>query len=82
MASKVFREVLHMLSPCSRLNETSAGRFVDVYIFECFAIKNMLLTSSSTRLVDSINMAFIIYTTYHIGVTNFGDYRSELFIPW
>lgn len=33
-------------------------------------------------LVDSINMTFIIYTTYHIGVTNFGDYRTIIFVPW
>ena len=40
------------------------------------------MVTSSTRLMDSINMAFIIYTTYHIGITNFGDYRSILFVPW
>jgi hypothetical protein len=27
-------------------------------------------------------MAFIIYTSYHVGVTNFGDYRSIEFVPW
>lgn len=27
-------------------------------------------------------MTFIIYTTYHIGVTNFGDYRTIIFVPW
>ena len=27
-------------------------------------------------------MSFIIFTTYHIGVTNFGDFRSVLFVPW
>ncbi|KAI9440980.1 hypothetical protein H4582DRAFT_1512363 [Lactarius indigo] len=33
-------------------------------------------------LVDSANLFFIIYTTYYIGVTNFGDYRSAIFISW
>ncbi|KAF8257346.1 hypothetical protein EI94DRAFT_1759082 [Lactarius quietus] len=33
-------------------------------------------------LVDSVNLAFIVYTSYYIGVTNFGDYRSIEFVPW
>lgn len=33
-------------------------------------------------LVDSANMTFVIYTNYHLSVTNFGDYRSDLFTPW
>ncbi|KAI9453075.1 hypothetical protein BJY52DRAFT_864935 [Lactarius psammicola] len=33
-------------------------------------------------LVDSANVIFIIYTTYDISVTNFGDYLSALFITW
>ena len=40
------------------------------------------MVTSSSRLIDSINMAFIIHTTYHIGVTNFGDYLSIIFVPW
>ncbi|KAI9465998.1 hypothetical protein BJY52DRAFT_315551 [Lactarius psammicola] len=33
-------------------------------------------------LVDSTNMVFVVCTTYHIGVTNFGDYWSLRFVPW
>ncbi|KAI9453095.1 hypothetical protein BJY52DRAFT_866112 [Lactarius psammicola] len=33
-------------------------------------------------LVDSANLVFVIYTTYHIGVTNFGDYGSNVLLPW
>ncbi|KAH8993029.1 hypothetical protein EDB92DRAFT_525842 [Lactarius akahatsu] len=33
------------------------------------------------RLVDSANLIFVVYTTYHIGVTNFGDYLSNAFKP-
>ncbi|KAI9453084.1 hypothetical protein BJY52DRAFT_865717 [Lactarius psammicola] len=33
-------------------------------------------------LVDSANVVFVVYTTYHIGVTNFGDYQSNAFVPW
>ncbi|KAH9027102.1 hypothetical protein EDB85DRAFT_145589 [Lactarius pseudohatsudake] len=32
-------------------------------------------------LVDSANLIFVVYTTYHIGVTNFGDYLSNAFKP-
>ncbi|KAN0132713.1 hypothetical protein V8E53_009384 [Lactarius tabidus] len=41
-----------------------------------------MVVTSSTRIIDSVNMAFIIHTTYHIGVTNFGDHRSIVFVPW
>jgi hypothetical protein len=34
------------------------------------------------RLVDSVNLALICYTTYQIGVTNFGDYEPLAFLPW
>ncbi|KAH9001476.1 hypothetical protein EDB92DRAFT_63708 [Lactarius akahatsu] len=37
---------------------------------------------SFLMLVDSTNVVFVIYTTYHIGVTNFGDYPSLQFVPW
>jgi hypothetical protein len=33
-------------------------------------------------VADSINVAFVIDMNYHVGVTNFGDYRANLFIPW
>jgi hypothetical protein len=68
----------HALDP----NEAFAGRFFDVYIFESFSIQYMVPTPSSTRVADSINVAFVIDMNYHVGVTNFGDYRANLFIPW
>ncbi|KAH9030663.1 hypothetical protein EDB85DRAFT_1416289 [Lactarius pseudohatsudake] len=37
---------------------------------------------SFLMLVDSTNEVFVIYATYHIGVTNFGDYWSLQFVPW
>ncbi|KAH8993023.1 hypothetical protein EDB92DRAFT_2114013 [Lactarius akahatsu] len=33
-------------------------------------------------LVDTANLVFNTYTTYHVGVTNFGDYRSNRFKSW
>ncbi|KAH9053233.1 hypothetical protein EDB87DRAFT_1825730 [Lactarius vividus] len=33
-------------------------------------------------LVDTANLVFNTYTTYHVGVTNFGDYRSNTFKSW
>jgi hypothetical protein len=42
----------------------------------------MMVTSSLTRIVDSANLALICYTTYQIGVTNFGDYEPLAFLPW
>ncbi|KAI9440975.1 hypothetical protein H4582DRAFT_1511481 [Lactarius indigo] len=33
-------------------------------------------------LVDTANLVFNIYTTYHIGITNFGDYQSLAFKTW
>ncbi|KAI9448870.1 hypothetical protein BJY52DRAFT_1228104 [Lactarius psammicola] len=33
-------------------------------------------------LVDTINLVFNIYTTYHVGITNFGDYQSNAFKAW
>ncbi|KAH9027098.1 hypothetical protein EDB85DRAFT_144207 [Lactarius pseudohatsudake] len=33
-------------------------------------------------LVDTANVIFNTHMTYHIGVTNFGDYRSNTFKPW
>ncbi|KAN0138629.1 hypothetical protein V8E53_003617 [Lactarius tabidus] len=33
-------------------------------------------------IVDSANLALICYTTYQIGVTNFGDYEPLAFLPW
>ncbi|KAI9440968.1 hypothetical protein H4582DRAFT_1509785 [Lactarius indigo] len=32
-------------------------------------------------LVDSANLFFVVYTTYHVSVTNFGDYLSNAFNP-
>ena len=64
------------------LIETFAGRLFDVYVFESFAIQYVIVTSSSTRLVDSANVVFISYATYNICVTNFGDYPSIVFLPW
>ncbi|KAH9079202.1 hypothetical protein EDB83DRAFT_1244812 [Lactarius deliciosus] len=40
------------------------------------------LQVSFLMLIDSTNVVFVIYTTYYIGVTNFGDYRSLHFVPW
>ncbi|KAH9180342.1 hypothetical protein EDB89DRAFT_1918669, partial [Lactarius sanguifluus] len=45
-------------------------------------ILNEPLQVSFWMLVDSTNVVFVIYTTYHIGVTKFGDYRSLQFVPW
>ncbi|KAH9027096.1 hypothetical protein EDB85DRAFT_2276781 [Lactarius pseudohatsudake] len=33
-------------------------------------------------LLDTTNLVFIIYTFYHIGITNFGDYQSLAFKTW
>ncbi|KAH9173677.1 hypothetical protein EDB89DRAFT_683160 [Lactarius sanguifluus] len=33
-------------------------------------------------LVDTVNLAFCISTTYQFAVTNFGDYQSIVFDPW
>ena len=84
MASKVLCEAPHdvQFTHARDLNETFAGRFFDVYFFESFAIQCMIVTLSFTRLVDSANVAFISYANYHVGVTNFGDYRSNQFLPW
>ncbi len=70
------------MSHARDLDGAFAGRFFDVYIFESFAIQHMMVTSPSTRLVDSANVVFVIHTNYHIGITNFGDYRSLQFLPW
>ncbi|KAH9053229.1 hypothetical protein EDB87DRAFT_1711122 [Lactarius vividus] len=32
-------------------------------------------------LIDSANLVFVVYTTYHVSVTNFGDYLSNAFNP-
>lgn len=42
----------------------------------------MIVASSSTRLVDSVNLIFANHTTYHLAVTNFGDYSSFEVMPW
>jgi hypothetical protein len=42
----------------------------------------MAVTLSLTRLVDSVNMVFVTYTTYQLGVTNFGDYQPISLLPW
>jgi len=33
-------------------------------------------------LVDSVNVAFVSHASYHLGVTNFGDYLAFLNLPW
>ncbi|KAH9045813.1 hypothetical protein EDB84DRAFT_1674369 [Lactarius hengduanensis] len=33
-------------------------------------------------LVDSANVVFVIHTSYHVGITNFGDYRSLPLVSW
>ncbi|KAI9448879.1 hypothetical protein BJY52DRAFT_296568 [Lactarius psammicola] len=33
-------------------------------------------------LVDTANLVLVIRTTYHVVVTNFGDYESNASIPW
>ena len=68
--------------PAQDTNEASVGRFLDVYISEGFAIEYVIVTSSLTRLLDSASLVFIIYATYHVGITNFGDYQSNALIPW
>ncbi len=65
------------MSHARDLNGAFAGRFFNVYILESFAIEYMILTSSSTRLVDTANLVFVIYKPYHVVVTNFGDYQSN-----
>ncbi|KAI9440977.1 hypothetical protein H4582DRAFT_1511841 [Lactarius indigo] len=32
--------------------------------------------------LDTTNLVFIIYTAYHNGITNFGDYQSLAFKTW
>ncbi len=39
----------------------------------------MIVTSSSTRLLDTANLVFVIHDPYNIAVTNFGDYESNAF---
>ncbi|KAH8992985.1 hypothetical protein EDB92DRAFT_1986086 [Lactarius akahatsu] len=40
-------------------------------------------TVLSSTLVDSANLVFGIYPTYHLLVTNFGDYEAvDIFTPW
>ena len=41
-----------------------------------------MVTLLFTRLVDSANVAFVVHATYFIGVTNFGGYRADQFVPW
>ncbi len=67
------------MSHAPDLNEAFAGRFFDVYIFECFAIECVRVTSSSTRLVDTANLVFVIHEPYRVVITNFGDYESNAF---
>ncbi|KAH9162281.1 hypothetical protein EDB89DRAFT_2026553 [Lactarius sanguifluus] len=33
-------------------------------------------------LVDTVGLGLCIYTTYHFGITNFGDYRSLITDIW
>ena len=63
------------------LNEILQVTFL-MYTFSKLCYLIHVVTSSSTRLVESTNVGFVIYTTYHVGVTNFGDYRSLRFLPW
>ncbi|KAH8976868.1 hypothetical protein EDB92DRAFT_1823049 [Lactarius akahatsu] len=44
-------------------------------------IKYTIVTSSSTRLIDTANHVLCIYMTYQFCVTNFGDYRSIVSHP-
>ncbi|KAH9170994.1 hypothetical protein EDB89DRAFT_2183783 [Lactarius sanguifluus] len=39
-------------------------------------------TVLSSMLVDSANVVFVIHTNYHIGITNFGDYKSLPLVSW
>ncbi|KAI0042040.1 hypothetical protein FA95DRAFT_625771 [Auriscalpium vulgare] len=32
--------------------------------------------------LDTLHLAFLIHGTYHVAVTNFGDYLSDLIAPW
>ena len=41
-----------------------------------------MVTSSLTRLVNSVNAALVSYATYQLAVTDFGDYRPLSFLPW
>ncbi|KAI0297493.1 hypothetical protein B0F90DRAFT_1669411 [Multifurca ochricompacta] len=43
---------------------------------------NDALQVALLMIIDSANVAFVTYTAYHAGVTNFGDYRSNASIPW
>ncbi|KAN0130222.1 hypothetical protein V8E53_011979, partial [Lactarius tabidus] len=44
---------------------------------------NIIVASSPTRLVDTVNLVFANHTTYYIAVTNFGDYSFLLVnMPW
>ena len=36
----------------------------------------------SARLVDTLNVVFANHTTYHLAVTNFGDYSAFEIMPW
>ncbi|KAI9448871.1 hypothetical protein BJY52DRAFT_1228105 [Lactarius psammicola] len=39
-------------------------------------------TVLSSMLLDTANLGFIIYATYHIGITNFGDYQYNPLKNW
>ncbi|KAI9453088.1 hypothetical protein BJY52DRAFT_1214313 [Lactarius psammicola] len=67
------------MSRARDLNEAFEGRFNDVYIFKSSAIEYVIVTSPSIRLVDTVNLAFVIHEPYHVVITNFGDYQSNAF---
>ncbi|KAH9064953.1 hypothetical protein EDB87DRAFT_1755990 [Lactarius vividus] len=79
---KSFVRAPRSMSLAQDLDKAFAGRFFDVYIFEYFAIQHIMVISPFTRLVDSANVVFVIHTSYHMGVTNFGDYRSLPLVSW
>jgi hypothetical protein len=83
VASKVLGEAPQTLFLAQDLKRTLAGRSFDVCIFESFAIQSIIVASSPTRLVDTVNLVFANHTTYYIAVTNFGDYSFLLVnMPW
>jgi hypothetical protein len=83
VASKVLGEAPQTLFLAQNLKRTLADRFFDVCIFKSFPIQSITVALSPTRLVDTVNLVFANHTTYHIAVTNFGDYSSfHVNMPW
>ncbi|KAH9021494.1 hypothetical protein EDB84DRAFT_1441450, partial [Lactarius hengduanensis] len=72
-----------LISMHNTLGALFIGTVLSSIIYGVTWLQSLLEGSVASKFFacDSANLFFVVYTTYHVGITNFGDYLSNAFKP-